>query len=219
MRRLVLATGNADKVREIEDVFRPLDLPIVAVTRLVPDWTVAETDESLAGNALLKARAAGAATGVTAIADDTGLFVDTLDGDPGVRSSRYAGPDATYDDNVRALLEALRGVPESDRSARFRTCVALVRPDGQERVFEGELRGRILEAPRGDQGFGYDPVFLVSEEDRSLAELSLARKNAISHRARAFGAAATFLIANPEWIEVTCEEEGDQTPRSVDSRD
>lgn len=200
MRRLVLATGNPDKVREIEAIFRRLDLSIVAVTRLVPDWTVAETAGSLAGNAILKARAAGAATGETAIADDTGLFADALDGAPGVRSSRYAGPDASYEDNVRALLGALRGVPENERSARFRTCVALVRADGEERVFEGELRGRILEAPRGDQGFGYDPVFLVSDEGKALAELPLARKNAISHRGLAFGAAAAFLIAHPEWI-------------------
>ncbi|MGH7571565.1 MAG: RdgB/HAM1 family non-canonical purine NTP pyrophosphatase [Gemmatimonadota bacterium] len=218
MRRLVLATGNPDKVREIEDVFRPLDLPVVAVTRLVRDWSVAETAGSLAGNALLKARAARVATGEPAIADDTGLFVDGLESAPGVRSSRYAGPDATYADNVRALLDALRDVPEADRSASFRTLVALVRADGEERVFEGELRGRILAAPRGDGGFGYDPVFFVPEEGKALAELSLARKNAISHRAWAFRAAAAFLAARPEWL-ADAAAVGDLVPPPVDSRD
>ncbi|MGH7550789.1 MAG: RdgB/HAM1 family non-canonical purine NTP pyrophosphatase [Gemmatimonadota bacterium] len=218
MRRLVLATGNPDKVREIEDVFRPLDLPVVAVTCLIQGWAVAETADTLAGNALLKARAARVVTGETTISDDTGLFVDALDGAPGVRSSRYAGFDATYADNVRALLEALRGVPEADRSARFRTLVALVRADGEEREFGGELRGRILAAPRGDRGFGYDPVFFVPEEGRTLAELPLDRKNAISHRARAFRAAAGFLVAHPEWLG-DARGAGGQVPPSFDSRD
>lgn len=200
MRRLVLATGNADKVREIEDIFRPLDLEVVAVTRLDRTWSVEEVADSLAGNALLKARAARPAAHATTIADDTGLFVDALDGAPGVRSSRYAGRDATYADNVRALLNALRGVPEDDRTARFRTVVALVRADGEERTFEGELEGRIVAAGRGGGGFGYDPVFFVPDEGRTLAELPLARKNAISHRSRAFRAAAAFLTEHPDWL-------------------
>lgn len=201
MRRLVLATGNADKVREIEELFLPLGLSVVAVTRLVRPWAIEETAGSLAGNALLKARAAWRATGGATIADDTGLFVDALGGAPGVRSSRYAGPEATYADNVRALLEALRDVPERQRTARFRTVVAFVQPDGGERTFEGELGGRILEAPRGDEGFGYDPVFFVPEEGKTLAELPLALKNAISHRSKAFRAVAAFLDAHPDRLE------------------
>lgn len=197
MSRLVLATGNPDKVREIEDIFQPLGLTVMAVTRLVPGWSVEETADTLAGNALLKARDACAVTGEATLADDTGLFVDALGGAPGVRSSRFAGPDATYADNVRALLEALRDVPEPRRGARFRTAVALVEPGGEERTFEGELEGRILDAPRGTEGFGYDPVFLVRGEGQTLAEMPLARKNALSHRARAFRTAAAYLRAGP----------------------
>lgn len=197
MSRLVLATGNPDKVREIEDIFQPLGLTVMAVTRLVPGWSVEETADTLAGNALLKARDACAVTGEATLADDTGLFVDALGGAPGVRSSRFAGPDATYADNVRALLEALRDVPEPRRGARFRTAVALVEPGGEERTFEGELEGRILDAPRGTEGFGYDPVFLVRGEGQTLAEMPLARKNALSHRARAFRTAAAYLRAWP----------------------
>lgn len=197
MSRLVLATGNPDKVREIEDIFQPLGLTVLAVTRLVPGWSVEETADTLAGNALLKARDACAVTGEATLADDTGLFVDALGGAPGVRSSRFAGPDATYADNVRALLEALRDVPEPRRGARFRTAVALVEPGGEERTFEGELEGRILDAPRGTEGFGYDPVFLVRGEGQTLAEMPLARKNALSHRARAFRTAAAYLRARP----------------------
>lgn len=208
VRRLVLATGNPDKTREIEPIFRPLDIEVVPVTALVPGWSVEEPAATLAGNALLKARAAASATGRTAIADDTGLFVDALDGAPGVRSSRYAGPEASYADNVGALLEALEAVPEEARTARFRTVVALVRPGGIERTFTGELEGRILAEPRGKGGFGYDPVFLVPEEGRTLAELPLAQKNAISHRARAFRGAASFLGVHPDWLA-----ESGQAPR------
>ena len=201
MSRLVLASGNPDKAREIEAVLEPLGATVLPVTRLAPKWSVEETAGTLAGNALLKARAAHAATGEATIADDTGLFVDALAGDPGVRSSRFAGPGATYGDNVRALLEALRDVPPAGRTARFRTAVALVRSDGEERVFEGELEGRILERPRGAGGFGYDPVFLVPDEGKTLAEMPLSRKNALSHRGLAFRAAAAYLGTHPEWLE------------------
>ena len=212
MRRLVLATGNPDKTREIADIFRPRDLSILPVTRLQPDWSVEETADTLTGNALLKARHACVAVGETTIADDTGLFVDALAGAPGVRSSRYAGPEATYEDNVRTLLEALRGRVGADRRASFRTVVALVRPSGDHRVFEGRLEGRILEAPRGGEGFGYDPVFFVPKEGKTLAELSMTRKNKISHRFRAFRAAADYLEAHPEWL----AESGGGSDRQID---
>ncbi|HET6342198.1 MAG TPA: RdgB/HAM1 family non-canonical purine NTP pyrophosphatase [Gemmatimonadota bacterium] len=200
MSRLVLATSNPDKAREIRELFGGLPVRIVPVTELVPGWSVEETSDSLEGNALLKARAARKATGEPAIADDTGLFVAAIEGAPGVRSARFAGPGATYADNVRRLLDALYGHPAKEREAVFRTAVALVRPDGAERVFVGELVGRILESPRGAGGFGYDPVFLVPQEDRTLAEISLERKNAISHRSRAFRAARDFLERNPDWL-------------------
>lgn len=200
MSRLVLATSNPDKSREIEELFRGLSVRIVPVTELVRGWSVEETADSLEGNALLKARAAREASGEPAIADDTGLFVAGLGGAPGVRSARFAGSDATYADNVRRLLESLAGHRGAERGARFRTVVALVRPGGEEMLFTGELEGRILEIPRGASGFGYDPVFFVREEGRTLAELSLERKNEISHRSRAFRAARDFLERHAHWL-------------------
>ena len=186
--RLVVATKNADKLREIEAVLLGLGLVDEIVTGL--DWAdVEETESTLEGNALLKARAVAAATGLPSLADDTGLEVDALEGAPGVRSARFAGEDASYADNVRALLVQLADV--ADRSARFRTVMALVIPGRQEVVAEGVLEGRIIDTPRGDSGFGYDPVFEF--EGRTLAELGDAEKNAVSHRSRALQALADNL--------------------------
>jgi XTP/dITP diphosphohydrolase len=188
--RLVLATANPDKAAEIAAVLPGVEL--VPRPTGVPD--VDETGVTLVENALLKARAVADATGEAAVADDTGLEVDALGGAPGVRSSRYAGPGATYAGNVTRLLEALEG--RADRRARFRT-VALARlPDGREAVAEGVVEGTIAAAPRGDAGFGYDPVFVPDEGDgRTFAEMTPEEKNAISHRARAFRALATVLGA------------------------
>ena len=186
--RLVVASKNQDKVREMEAVLLGLGLVGEIVTDLRwPD--VAETESTLEGNALLKARAVAAATGLPALADDTGLEVDALGGAPGVRSARYAAESASYADNVRALLDRLGG--ERHRSARFRTVMALVIPDGREIVVEGVLEGTIIDEPRGDFGFGYDPVFDV--DGRTLAEFGAKEKNAISHRGRALRALAQKL--------------------------
>ena len=186
--RLVVASKNQDKVREMEAVLLGLGLVGEIVTDLRwPD--VEETESTLEGNALLKARAVAAATGLPALADDTGLEVDALGGAPGVRSARYAGESASYADNVRALLDRLDG--ERHRSARFRTVMALVIPDGREIVAEGVLEGTIINEPRGDSGFGYDPVFDV--DGRTLAEFGAKEKNAISHRGRALRALAQKL--------------------------
>lgn len=167
------------------------------VTRLVEGWEVEETGETLEENATLKAVAAMRATGRAAIADDTGLFVDALRGLPGVRSSRYAGPDCTYADNVRKLLDALEAVEPGSRSARFRTAVVLACPDGSRRTFEGVLEGSIGEGPRGTGGFGYDPVFVLRGR-ATLAELSLSEKNRVSHRAAAFSAFAEWMATRGE---------------------
>jgi XTP/dITP diphosphohydrolase len=140
-------------------------------------------------NALLKARAVMEAVGLPAVADDTGLEVAALAGRPGVETARYAGPDASYSDNVRRLLEELEGV--ADRSARFRTVIALVMPDGAELVAEGALDGVIAAEPRGSGGFGYDPVFEV--EGRTLSEMGVETKNMLSHRARALQTLAGML--------------------------
>ncbi len=185
---LVVASKNRDKIREIEAVLLGLGLVDEIVGGL--DWPdVEETGETIEENALLKARAVAGATGLPALADDTGLEVRALQGAPGVHSARFAGDDATYQDNVRALLRALVG--SSDRAARFRTVMALVHPEGEEIVAEGVLEGRIIETPRGSAGFGYDPVFEV--EGRTLAELPAAEKNSLSHRAKALRALAEQL--------------------------
>lgn len=201
MTRLVLATANPDKVREIEPLLTGVGVDLVAVTEIVPEWTVDETGETLEENAELKARAAVVATGELAVADDTGLFVDALDGAPGVHSSRFAGEMATYSDNVKLLLDRLRDVAEEQRQAEFRTAVVIVKPDGTKRAFEGVLQGCITGSPRGKRGFGYDPVFEACGEGQTLAELPLSVKNAVSHRARAFRALARFLKASPDWLE------------------
>ena len=153
------------------------------------DWpgavAPAETGDTLRANAAIKARAAVALTGLPAIADDTGLEVDALNGAPGVHASRYAGPKATYAENVAKLLRELAGVPPERRTARFRTVCYAAWPDGMEMSADGVLAGTITEAPRGANGFGYDPVFVPKGETRSYAEHTDDEKNAISHRARA----------------------------------
>ncbi len=198
-RVIVLATRNPDKARELQWLFA--DLPVskvVAADHLgddVPD--VEENGTTLEENALLKARALARYSGELCIADDTGLEVDALDGRPGVYAARYAGPDATYADNCDKLVAELQGVPEAERTARFRTVMAMVDPRGEEgvleRTVEGVLEGRILETPFGDDGFGYDPLFFVPELGRTLAEVPLEEKNRISHRARASQAMVELL--------------------------
>lgn len=183
LNRAVIASKNVDKIAEIESILEAEGLLDEVVRGL--EWPdVDETEPTLEGNALLKARAVCEATGLPAMADDTGLEVDALDGAPGVFTARFAGPGATYAENVTALLAALDGVRH--RSARFRTSIALVTPDGVEVVADGSLEGRIASVPRGDQGFGYDPVFEV--DGRTLAEMSGTEKHDISHRGRAIRA-------------------------------
>jgi XTP/dITP diphosphohydrolase len=177
----VVASQNPDKIAEIEAVLADLG---ISVDRGHSWPDVEETEATLAGNALLKARAVVAATGLAAIGDDTGLEVDALGGAPGVFTARYAGPNATYAQNVSKLLDALSG--SATRSARFRTAVAFVTPDGDEVVVEGVLEGEIATERRGGGGFGYDPVFLVG--DATLAEMARGDKHAISHRGRALRA-------------------------------
>ncbi len=180
VRRLVVASQNPDKVREVEEVLASLASPPEIVRGLTWD-EVPETEDTLVGNALLKARAVVLATGLPAVSDDTGLEVDALDGAPGVKTARYAGEPSSYEDNIAKVLSELQGV--ADRSARFRTAVALVTPDGTEVTAEGVLEGAIGLERRGDGGFGYDPIFVV--DHRTLAEIDSAEKHAISHRGRA----------------------------------
>jgi XTP/dITP diphosphohydrolase len=158
---------------------------------------VVEDGATLEENARLKAVALVEATGEAAVADDTGLFVDALDGAPGVFTARFAGEGATYADNVAKMLAVLDGVPAARRGARFVTCALARWPDGRELSVEGVLPGRIALAARGTNGFGYDPIFLPDPPDgdgRTLAEMSTDEKNAVSHRARAFRALAARLV-------------------------
>ncbi len=192
--RMVLATGNPDKAREIRDILGESGLAAGLVPRPSTVAEVEETGATLEENARLKAVALCEATGLLAVADDTGLEVDPLDGRPGVRSARYAGPDASYADNVEKLLSELAGVPDGNRTARFAT-VAIARwPDGREVVALGEVRGTIASRPRGEHGFGYDPVFVPDEGDgRTFAEMTAGEKHELSHRGRAFRALADAL--------------------------
>lgn len=191
MTSFVLATANPDKAEEIRAVLSDYGVAVRARPEGVLD--VEETSDSLEGNALLKARALCAVTGDAALADDTGLFVDALDGRPGVRSARYAGERASYEDNLERLLDELAGVPAAERTARFRTVIAVAYPDGTSICVEGVLEGAILTAPRGDGGFGYDPVFVPRGETRTLAELSAPEKNQRSHRGLALRALGEVL--------------------------
>lgn len=192
--RFVLATANPDKAAEIERILTDAGAPVELAPRPADVPDVEETGVTLEDNARLKAVALVEATGMPAIADDTGLEVDVLGGAPGVVSARFAGPDATYADNCAHLLERLAGVPAERRSARFVT-VAIARwPDGREVAAFGAVEGRITEAPRGDGGFGYDPVFAADEAGgATFAEIPAAEKHAISHRGRAFRTLAEGL--------------------------
>jgi XTP/dITP diphosphohydrolase len=186
--RVVVASQNPDKIAEIESVLKAVD-PVVVIVRGLTWPEIEETEPTLEGNALLKAQAVHELTGHSAIADDTGLEVVSLAGRPGVMTARYSGPDATYASNVKKLIEELDGV--TDRRARFRTAIALVRAGSPAVVVEGVLEGTITNEPRGDGGFGYDPVFEV--EGATLAEMGTEQKHAVSHRSRALRALADRL--------------------------
>ena len=192
--KLVLATANPDKAREITEVLRDAGVGIELLPRPAGVAEVDETGATLEENARLKAVALCAATGVAALADDTGLEVDALGGAPGVRSARFAGEDVTYADNVAKLLEVLRDVPPAERIARFATVAVARFPDGREIAAIGTVEGTIAPGPRGEGGFGYDAVFVPDEGDgRTFAEMSAAEKHAVSHRGRAFRTLADGL--------------------------
>jgi XTP/dITP diphosphohydrolase len=198
--QLVLATANPDKASEIVAVVAAVaGNRIVLLERPAEVPEVDETGETLEENALLKAMALVDATGLPAIADDTGLEVDALNGAPGVRSSRYSGEHATYSENVAKLLSELElagASTDEQRSARFRTVALAFFPDGRRFSADGVSEGRIAASARGQQGFGYDPVFVPGDGDgRTFAEMSSAEKHALSHRGRAFRALAVGLIS------------------------
>ncbi len=195
--RIALATSNAQKLVELRRILAEagLAVEVLGLAQLPRYPEPAETATTFEGNALLKARACRAATGLAALADDSGLCVDVLNQMPGVRSARWAGPGATDDDNNALLLRQLADVPEPARGARFVCAMALVLPDGSEHVRRGELAGHLLTSPRGDNGFGYDPLFVAAGHTVTTAELDPAAKDAISHRGQAVRAIVDVLAA------------------------
>ncbi|MGH9168854.1 MAG: RdgB/HAM1 family non-canonical purine NTP pyrophosphatase [Acidimicrobiia bacterium] len=190
--RLVVATRNPHKVREIVRICA--EWPVVWLTGQELDWPeVEERGHSYLENALLKARAVAAATGEAALADDSGIEVDALGGGPGPRSARYAGETATDEQNLRALVRAVAGVPSSGRTARYRAVAVVSWPDGTETHADGVCEGVLRTKPRGSGGFGYDPIFEPAGWDRTMAELSPEEKDRISHRGRALRALREML--------------------------
>ena len=181
---LVLATHNPDKQTEMNAVLSDLGLDVIGLDQYPEIDDIPENGTTLLENALIKARAVHLKTGFPALADDTGLEVDALHGVPGVYSARFAGEDATYQDNVKKLLSVMAGVSRQNRTARFRTVVALIDSD-TELWTEGIIEGLITREQRGAGGFGYDPIFEAADTGKTFSEMSAAQKNEISHRARA----------------------------------
>ena len=190
---ILLATANRDKGVELGNLLHPLGIRIRTLLDFPGIEQIEETGETLEENARLKAYAGLKLSGLPTIADDTGLEVMALSGAPGVYSSRYAGEDASYADNVRKLLAAMNRVPDDQRQGRFVTVAAYV-DKTLEIVASGEVAGQITRQPQGDGGFGYDPVFLVNEMNKTYAEMSLEEKNKISHRAKALKKLKKYLI-------------------------
>ena len=191
--KIVLATHNHDKEIELQHSLLGLDVDICSLSEYPDIGDIEETGTTLLENSLLKAHTVHDRTGLPAIADDTGLEVDALDGAPGVYSARFAGLNATYDDNVNKLLSVMEDVSDDMRSARFRTVISFV-DEIQELWTEGFIEGRITEDPRGNMGFGYDPIFYVPRLEKTFAELSIDEKNKISHRGLALQKLRKILI-------------------------
>jgi XTP/dITP diphosphohydrolase len=183
--KILLATANMGKIRELQEMLKGQAIQVLSLKDF-PDFPeIEETGTSFAENALLKARKAAEVSGLVSLADDSGLEVDALNGEPGIFSARYAGEPKSDERNIDKLLAKLESVPEGNRTARFRCVIAVVVPDGREFLAEGTVEGRILFARRGLGGFGYDPVFFLPQLNKTMAELSLEEKNTISHRAQA----------------------------------
>jgi XTP/dITP diphosphohydrolase len=191
--QLLLATTNRHKIEELRELLRDAPYELISPRELGLDLDVPETGTSFAENAEIKARAWAQVAGMLALADDSGLEIDALHGEPGIYSARWGGRDMSYPERFRMLLARLDGVPPESRTARYRCAVAIADPQGVRVLTEGVLEGRIADAPRGAGGFGYDPIFEVPELRRTVAELSAAEKHRISHRARAVAAALPAL--------------------------
>ena len=192
--RAVLASKNAHKLKEIAKITEQFGMELVLQSELGLDLDPEENGSTFEENSLIKAKAVMEAAGMTAIADDSGLMVDALGGEPGIYSARYGGECCKNDvERYEYLLRKLENVSEEERTAKFVSVITLIHPDGSTVVARGECPGRILREARGENGFGYDPVFFVEEDGKTMAEMSAERKNEISHRARALQALAKKL--------------------------
>ena len=182
--QIVLATHNRGKMKEMSSILAHLPVTLLTLDDFPQIGEIPETGETLKENAFIKAETVHQKTGLPALADDTGLEVDALDGAPGVHSSRYDGETATFEDNCRKMLQEMDGIPAEERTARFHTVIAFVSDSGNEWT-EGMVEGRILEKKQGDGGFGYDPLFYYPPLKKTFAELNSEQKNNISHRGKA----------------------------------
>jgi XTP/dITP diphosphohydrolase len=191
--RLLLATNNPGKAAEFRELLADADWELVTPRDIGLQLNVEESGRDYAENAKIKAATFAKASGLVALADDSGIEVDALGGAPGPLSARFGGEGIGDEGRVALLLERLAGVPPEKRTARFRCLIAVAKPDGEANLFEGRCEGRVAEAPRGESGFGYDPVFLLPERGLTLAELPPQEKNAVSHRGRAARQAKAFL--------------------------
>ena len=182
--QIVLATHNRGKMKEMSSILAHLPVKLLTLDDFPQIGAIPETGETLKENAFIKAETVHQKTGLPALADDTGLEVDALDGAPGVHSSRYDGETATFEDNCRKMMQEMDGIPAEERTARFHTVIAFVSDSGNEWT-EGMVEGRILEKKQGDGGFGYDPLFYYPPLKKTFAELNSEQKNNISHRGKA----------------------------------
>jgi len=196
--KLVIASRNHKKIEELKRILDGLDINILSVNDFPQLEEVIEDGLTFDENALKKARYVCKHTGLPALADDSGLEVEALGGKPGVKSARYAGDNASDENNIVKLLKELEGVSSDKRNARFVCCIALVLPDGEEQIFWGYVNGKIIESPRGDHGFGYDPVFIPDGFQKTFAEMNSHDKDQISHRRKALDKLKEFLIKLPQ---------------------
>ena len=203
--KLLLATNNPGKIRELTSLLQGTPFVVATPESEGLSLEVEETGSTFEENAILKAEAFARASGLCAMADDSGLEVDALGGEPGVYSARYAGPDATDEDLVRYLLGKLEDIEWKKRSARFRSVVALAHPDGEVQLFEGYCEGIVAFEPHGARGFGYDPIFYLPTLGKHMAELEMEEKNSVSHRGMAARKALEFLRAAAEQKEASTQ--------------
>jgi XTP/dITP diphosphohydrolase len=191
--KLVLATRNPDKIKEIKSILKDTNHQLILQEKIIPKLIITETERTLDGNARKKALLTMRVTKLSTLAEDTGLEVYALGGEPGVHSARYAGPKAKYEKNVKKLLKNMQSVPNKQRLARFRTVFALAIPGKPVHFFEGICSGKIAKEPKGKSSFGYDPIFIPKRYKLTFGQLSNKTKNRISHRARALVKVKRFL--------------------------